>query len=66
MRFGYRRLTAMLVGEGIELNHKRVYRLYREEGLVMRMRQRRRIRWNGRNESGGGEAESTVVDRFCE
>ena len=47
MRFGYRRLTAMLVGEGIELNHKRVYRLYREEGLVMRMRQRRRIRWNG-------------------
>jgi len=47
MRFGYRRLTALLVREGIEVNHKRVYRLYREEGLVMRMRQRRRIRWNG-------------------
>jgi putative transposase len=47
MRFGYRRLTAMLVREGVEVNHKRVYRLYREEGLVMRMRQRRRIRWNG-------------------
>ena len=28
-------------------NHKRVYRLYREEGLAMRIRQRRRIRWNG-------------------
>jgi len=47
MRFGYRRLTALLVREGVEVNHKRVYRLYREEGLVMRMRQRRRIRWNG-------------------
>jgi putative transposase len=47
MRFGYRRLTAMLVRQGIKVNHKRVYRLYREEGLVMRMRQKRRIRWNG-------------------
>jgi len=47
MRFGYRRLTAMLVREGIEVNHKRVYRMYREEGLVMRMRHRRRIRWKG-------------------
>jgi len=47
MRFGYRRLTAMLVREGVEVNHKRVYRLYREEGLVMRIRHRRRIRWNG-------------------
>jgi len=43
MRFGYRRLTAMLVREGMVANHKRVYRLYREEGLAMRIRQRRRI-----------------------
>ena len=47
MRFGYRRLTAMLVREGIAANHKRVYRLYREEGLAMRIRQRRRVRWTG-------------------
>ena len=47
MRFGYRRLTAMLAREGIPANHKRVYRLYREEGLGMRIRQRRRIGWNG-------------------
>ncbi len=47
MRFGYRRLTAMLVREGMPANHKRVYRLYREEGLAMRIRQRRRIRWRG-------------------
>jgi len=47
MRFGYRRLTAMLVREGVRANHKRVYRLYREEGLAMRIRGRRRIRWRG-------------------
>ena len=47
MRFGYRRLTAMLLREGMLANHKRVYRLYREEGLAMRIRQRRRIRWSG-------------------
>ena len=47
MRFGYRRLTAMLAREGITANHKRVYRLYRAEGLAMRIRQRRRIRWTG-------------------
>ena len=47
MRFGYRRLTALLVREGLAVNHKRVYRLYREEGLAMRIRQRRRIRWAG-------------------
>ena len=47
MRFGYRRLTALLVREGRVVNHKRVYRLYREEGLAMRIRQRRRIRWTG-------------------
>lgn len=47
MRFGYRRLTALLAREGLVVNHKRVYRLYCEERLVMRLRQRRRIRWRG-------------------
>src|SRR5206468_10866818 len=47
MRFGYRRLTVMLAREGILVNQKRVYRLYREEGLAMRIRQKRRIRWTG-------------------
>ncbi len=47
MRFGYRRLTAMLLREGLPASHKRVYRLHREEGLALRIRQRRRIRWSG-------------------
>jgi putative transposase len=55
MRFGYRRLTALLAREGMPANHKRVYRVYREEGLAMRIRHRRRIRWTGA--PGGYEAE---------
>jgi len=38
----------MLARAGMPTNHKRVYRLYREEGLAMRIRQRRRIRRTGR------------------
>ena len=33
VRYGYRRLTVMLRREGWAVNAKRVYRLYREEGL---------------------------------
>ena len=35
-RYGYRRLHVLLRREGWEINHKRVYRLYAEEGLAMR------------------------------
>ncbi len=42
-RFGYRRLTVLLRREGQHVNHKRVYRLYREEGLAVRRRRRKRI-----------------------
>lgn len=41
--FGYLRLHVMLRREGWAVNHKRVYRLYREEGLALtRKRPRRR------------------------
>ncbi len=42
-RFGYRRLTVLLRREGWPVNHKRVYRLYREEGLGVRRRKGKRI-----------------------
>ena len=42
-RFGYRRLTVLLRREGWAVNHKRVYRMYREEGLGVRRRKRKRI-----------------------
>lgn len=34
--YGYRRLHILLLREGWKVNHKRVYRLYRDEGLGMR------------------------------
>lgn len=42
-RFGYRRLTVLLRREGWAVNHKRVYRLYQEEGLAVRPRKRQRL-----------------------
>jgi putative transposase len=40
--YGYRRLHILIAREGWRVNHKRVYRLYREEGLAMRKRPPRR------------------------
>ena len=37
-RFGYRRLHVMLKREGFVVNHKRLFRLYREERLTVRRR----------------------------
>ena len=39
-RFGYRRLHVLLRREGIVVNHKRIARLSREEGLAVRRRGR--------------------------
>lgn len=41
-RFGYRRLGWMLRREGAVVNLKKVYRLYREEGLMVRRRRGRK------------------------
>lgn len=41
-RFGYRRLHVLLRREGYVVNHKKVYRLYREADLAVRQRKRRR------------------------
>lgn len=38
VRYGYRRLTVLLRREGWLVNTKRIYRLYREEGLELRMK----------------------------
>lgn len=43
-RWGYRRLLVLLRRDGIPDNHKRVYRLYREERLQVRQRRRRKQR----------------------
>jgi putative transposase len=43
-RFGYERIHIVLRREGWKVNRKRVHRLYRLEGLQVRMRMRRRKR----------------------
>jgi putative transposase len=45
-RFGYRRLHLLLRREGVMLNHKKLFRLYREERLSVRRR-------SGRKRSSG-------------
>jgi putative transposase len=44
VRYGYRRLHVLLRREGWAVNHKRVYRLYNEEGLSIRAKLPRRKR----------------------
>ena len=40
--YGYRRLHILLQREGWAVNHKRVYRLYRPEGLMLRTKKPKR------------------------
>ena len=42
-RYGYRRVYLRLRREGWQVNRKRVYRLYRDAGLAVRRRKRKRI-----------------------
>ena len=43
-RYGYRRITALLKGHGWDVNHKRVERIRRREGLKVPVRQPKRGR----------------------
>jgi putative transposase len=52
VRYGYRRLTVMLRREGWEVNAKRIYRLYTEEGLIVRTQKRRQRAQRQRIPSG--------------
>jgi putative transposase len=40
-RFGYRRLHVLLRRSGEQVNHKRLYRIYREAGLMIRRKKRK-------------------------
>ena len=43
-RYGYRRITALLQREGYDINHKRVERIWREQGLKVPSKQPKRKR----------------------
>jgi len=47
-RWGYRMLTRALRREGFADNHKKIYRIYREEGLqVLKRKKRKTNKWRG-------------------
>ena len=49
-RFGYRRIHRMLLGRGWKVNHKRIQRLWRQEGLkVAKKRRRKRAKGHSGN-----------------
>lgn len=52
VRYGYRRITVLLKREGWVANHKLVYRLYREQGLAVRTKKRRKIASGQRRSRG--------------
>ena len=58
-RFGYRRLHVLLKREGHVINHKKLYRLYREERLAVRRR-------SGRKRAIGTRAPMRVPLAPCE
>ena len=41
-RFGYRRIHMMLQREGVHINHKKVYRLYKKAGLALKRKLKRK------------------------
>lgn len=43
-RYGYRRVTALIRNEGIRVNHKRIHRIWRKEGLKIPEKQPKRSR----------------------
>ncbi len=58
-RFGYRRLHILLAREGYHLNHKKLRRLYKEEGLAVRKR-------NGRKRAIGTRSPIAVPSKVNE
>ena len=60
-RFGYRRLLILLRREGFVVNHKRLFRIYREERLMVRKR-------GGRKRALGTRAPMPIpgeCQKFC-
>lgn len=42
-RYGYRRLQVLIQGDGLVVNHKRLFRIYRAAGLSVKRKRRKRL-----------------------
>jgi hypothetical protein len=63
-RFGYRRLHILMIREGICMNHKKLRRLYREEGLQVRRRGDASGRWDAGADHTAAGAQSALEPGF--
>ena len=64
-RFGAWKFHKILRREGLQINHKRVERIYRQEGLSLRVRKRKKLRavvdgFYSRQALGRPEISSTI------
>ena len=65
-RFGYRRLWVLPRREGRTVNRKRVYRLYKQERLMVRRRGGRKGgHWGSLADAVAPKAEPALVARLC-
>jgi putative transposase len=46
-RYGYRRLQVLMARDGVRVNHKRLYRVYREAGLCLKRKKRKHCARSG-------------------
>jgi len=67
-RYGCGRLHLLLKREGLVVNHKRTERIYREEGLMLRIRRRKKLASQGRIELSKAERtnEQWAMDFVCD
>jgi putative transposase len=61
-RYGYRRLGILLGREGVKVNHKRLFRVYRAAGLSVKRKRRKRLVRVG--EPGAHPTQSAMVHRL--
>lgn len=59
-RFGYRRIHVVLRKNGFKINHKRLFRIYRELSLKVRKRGSRKSCWDTTEEREGYRNQSSL------
>ena len=65
-RFGYRRLHILIEREGVHVNWKKLYRLYREERLTVRRSGRTQTRaWHACANADPARAQSALEPGLC-
>ena len=64
-RYGYRRIHVLLKREGIKINHKKLFRIYKQLGLKVLKRGGRKGIGNEGGCNGTNKKESGVVAGFC-